>query len=91
MTEREGDKLDRSTSNDHVQYSGSPVYRKVSVKGSEGVSATVVVKAQRGKVWMSIEPPFTWEAIMEPSKVDEVIRMLRQAAEDAKRMVAGTD
>lgn len=91
MTEHEGDELSRSSGDDHVQYSGSPLYRKVSVKGSEGVSATVVVKAQRGKVWLSIEPPFTWEAIMEPSKVDEVIQTLRQAAEDAKRMVNGTD
>jgi len=91
MAEREGDKLDRSTGDDHIQYSVSRVYRKVSVKGSEGVSATLIIKAERGKVRLSIEPPFTWEAIMEPSKVDEVIRTLRQAAEDVKRMVDGTD
>lgn len=95
MNEREGDKVDRSTANDDAQYSDSPVHRKipvhrrVPVRGSEGVSATVVVKAQRGKVWMSIEPPFTDAAIMEPSKVDEVIRTLVQAADDAKKMVGG--
>lgn len=91
MAEREGDELDRSTGDDNVQYFASPVYRRVLVKGSEGISAIVVVKAERGKVWLSIEPPFTWEAIMEPSTVEEVIRTLRQAAEDAKKMVNGTD
>ncbi|MGH4021212.1 MAG: hypothetical protein ACRDT0_18685 [Pseudonocardiaceae bacterium] len=66
------------------------VQRKVTVKGSGGVTATVVVVAQRGKVWMSIQPPFTWEAIMEPGKVDELIRTLGLAGEDAKRMGSGT-
>lgn len=59
----------------------------MSVKGSGGVSATVVVTAQHGQVWVSIVPPFTWEAIMEPVKVDELIRTLGLAREDAKRMV----
>ncbi|MGH4021448.1 MAG: hypothetical protein ACRDT0_19900 [Pseudonocardiaceae bacterium] len=66
------------------------VQRKVSVKGSGGVSATIVVIAQRGKVWLSIQPPFTWEAIMEPAKVVELIRTLGLAAEDAKQMVSRT-
>jgi hypothetical protein len=57
-------------------YIDSEVYRRLSVKGSEGVSATVVVKSIRGYVWVSIMPPFTWEAILEPGKVDELIRML---------------
>ena len=52
------------------------VYHKVSVKGTGGVAATVVVIAQRGQVWVSIQPPFTWEAIMEPGKVDELIHTL---------------
>lgn len=59
------------------------VHRKISVKGSEGVDATVKVTVQQGKVWMSIEPPFTWDAIMEPRKVDELIRTLVQARDDA--------
>ncbi len=58
------------------------------VKGSGGVVATVVVTARRGKVWMSIQPPFTWDAIMEPKMVDELIRTLGLAAEDAKQMVS---
>lgn len=65
------------------------MHRKVSVKGSGGVSATVVVTVQQGKVWVSITPPFTWEAIMEPAKVDELMRLLGLAQEDAKRMVNG--
>ncbi len=34
---------------------------------------------------MSIQPPFTWEAIMEPWKVDELIQTLAQAAEGARK------
>jgi hypothetical protein len=33
---------------------------------------------------MSIQPPFTWEAIMVPTKVDELIGALTQAKEAAK-------
>jgi len=49
----------------------------------------VVVTARRGKVWMLIQPPFTWEAISEPGMVDERIRTLALAAEDAKKMASG--
>lgn len=66
-------------------FSGS-VHRKVTVSGSGGVVATVIVIAQRGQVWVSISPPFTWEAIMDPGKVDEVIHALALAREDAKKM-----
>ncbi|MGH3799417.1 MAG: hypothetical protein ACRDTD_04640 [Pseudonocardiaceae bacterium] len=76
------------TGNAHIPYTGSDVHRRVSVKGSGGVSATVVVIARQGKVWMSIVPPFTWEAIMEPAKVDELMRTLVLAREDAKKMVS---
>jgi hypothetical protein len=61
------------------------VHRKVSVKGSGAVSATVVITVTHGQVWMSIQPPFTWEAIMEPGKVEELIRTLTLAAEGAKK------
>jgi hypothetical protein len=63
------------------------VRRTVSVEGSGGLAATVVVIAQRGRVWVSIQPRFTWEAIMEPGKVDELIRTLALAREDAKKML----
>ena len=66
------------------------VQRKVTVKGSGGVVATVVVTARCGKVRMSIQPPFTWDAIMEPGMVEALIRALVVAAEDAKTMVRGT-
>lgn len=77
------------TGNGLTTYAGSVIHRKLSVKGSGGVSATVVVTVQQGKVWLSIVPPFTWEAIMEPVKVDELIRTLGLAREDAKRIASG--
>jgi hypothetical protein len=67
----------------------SLVHRKVSVKGSAGVSATLVITVKQGQVWMSIQPPFTWEAIMDPSKVEELIRTLMLATEGAKKMAMG--
>lgn len=61
------------------------VPRKVVVEGREGVVATVVVTIYRGKVWMSIMPPFTWEAIMDPGNVDELIHVLGLARDEAMR------
>lgn len=63
----------------------------MSVKSTASVSATVVVTVVRGGVWMSISPPFTWEAIMEPAKVEELMRVLGLAREDAKKMTAARD
>jgi hypothetical protein len=63
------------------------VPRRVSVKGMQRVDVTVV----QGKVWMSISPPFTWEAIMEPGKVDEVMSVLGAARDEAKKMAAARD
>lgn len=60
--------------------------RRVCVNAMAGFSATVVVTVVQGKVWMSISPPLTWEAIMEPGKVDELLRVLGMAREDAKKM-----
>ncbi len=71
-----------------ARYTDSFVRRKVSVKGAGGVAATVVVTAQRGQVWVSIQPLFTWEAIMEHGKVDELMRTLGLAQEDARKMVS---
>lgn len=62
--------------------------RRVRVKGMQGVDVTVVVTVVQGKVWMSISPPFTWEAIMEPGKVDEVMSVLEVARDEAKKMAA---
>lgn len=64
-------------------------HRTVSVKGSGGVSATVIVIVQQGQVSMSLQPPFVWEAIMDPGKVQELIRTLRLAGEDAEKIKRG--
>jgi hypothetical protein len=61
--------------------------RKVSVKGRNGVEVTVVVTEYRGHVWMSIVPPFTWEAIMKPEHVDQLIHVLGLAREESSRRV----
>lgn len=61
---------------------------RVPVKGREEIVAAVVVTVYRGNVWMSIVPPFTWEAIMEPGKVDELIHVLSLAREQVRRSVA---
>lgn len=61
---------------------------RVVVKGREGVVATVVVTVYRGSVWISIVPPFTWEAIRGPGQVGELIRVLGVAREQVRRSVA---
>jgi hypothetical protein len=63
---------------------GAP--RRVRVKGRQGVDATVVVTVVRDTVWLSITPPFTWEAIMAPGKVEEIISMLTLARDEAKKV-----
>jgi hypothetical protein len=68
------------------QVIGAP--RRVRVKGMQGIDATVVVTVVQGNVWLSVSPPFTWEAIMEPGKVDELMHMLELAQEEAKVMAA---
>jgi hypothetical protein len=50
--------------------------QRIHVKGTGGVDATVVVTVMRDSVWLSISPRFTWEAIMHPGKVDEIISVL---------------
>lgn len=62
------------------------VHRRISVRGSGGVAATIVVFARQGAVLMSIVPPFTWEAVMDPDTVDELIDALGLAQEDARKM-----
>lgn len=70
-------------------YTNMGVPRRIRVKGMQGVDATVVVTVvAQGTVWLSISPPFTWKAIMEPGKVDEVLHMLEVARDEAKKMAA---
>lgn len=63
--------------------------RRARVKGMQGVDAIVAVTVVQDKVWLSISPPFTWEAIMEPGEVDEVISMLELARDEAKNVTTG--
>ncbi len=70
----------------HVTCTYGGIPRRVSVRGKDGVSATVVVTTYRGQVWLSVVPAFNGEAIMEPSKVDELIRILELARQDADVM-----
>jgi Na+/proline symporter len=65
--------------------------RRVTVTGMHGVDAIVVVTVVRGKVWMSISPPFTWEAIMTSGKVDEVIHALKLARDEATKTAAANN
>ncbi len=62
--------------------------RRISVKGMEGVPATVVVTVVQDRVWLSISPPFTWEAIMDPAKVDELVHVLKLAQDEARAIGA---
>ncbi len=65
--------------------------RRVSVKGLEGIPATVVVTVVRDKVWLSISPPFTWEAIMDPVKVDELMHVLELATDEVRQVGYSVD
>ncbi len=64
------------------------VHRRVLAKGGGGVTSTIVVVVRQGKVSLSVVPPFTWEAILDPEKVDQLVRILGQAREDAQRMAS---
>lgn len=78
---------DNSTDRDATctnTHTGIP--RRVSVTGKDGISATVVVTTYRGQVWLSVVPSFNGEAIMEPTEVNELIRTLELAQEDADMM-----
>lgn len=78
-----------ATDNQQVTYPDTFIRRKISVKGTGGATATVVVTAQLGQVWVSVQPLFTWDAIMEPEKVDELMRALTLAQDEAKRLESG--
>ncbi len=74
-----------------AQFPRMGVPRRVFVKGMQGVDATVVVTVAQGKVWLSVSPPFTWEAIMEPRKVDELMHVLELARDEAKEMATRSE
>ncbi len=70
----------------HVTCAGMGMPRRVSAQATEGVAATVMVTVVQGKVWMSIMPPFTWQAIMDSGQIDELMHVLRLAQDEARRM-----
>jgi hypothetical protein len=55
---------------------GSDIFRRVPVKGRGGAKATAEVVVRQGKVWVSVVPYFVGYAILEPERVDAVIRVL---------------
>lgn len=70
----------------YVTCAGMGIPRRVPVQAMEGVAATVMVTVAQGKVWMSIMPPFTWQAIMDSGQIDELMHVLRLARDEARRM-----
>lgn len=64
--------------------------RRVSAEGRQGVVATITITTCQGQIWMSIVPPFTWETIMEPGTVDELMHVLGLARDEAKVAVTET-
>lgn len=71
-----------------ASWPNTSVPRRVFVMGMKGVDVTLVVTVVQGTVWVSISPPLTWEAIMEPIKVDELMHVLKLARDEAKRRTA---
>ena len=71
-----------------TMYARTGIPIRISVKTTGGDHAAVVVTVVQGMVWLSIRPLFTWEAIMEPVKVDELIRVLELVREEAQKLAA---
>lgn len=83
MSTNEGDNLDYAPPLARWPVMGTR--HRVRVMGMQGVSALVIVTVVREMVWLSISPPFTWEAIMKPGKVDELISVLTLARDEARK------
>ena len=58
--------------------------KKLVVRGRQGMKVTVVVAVHRGTVWVSIDPSFAFEAILELEHVVSLIDMLGQAVREAQ-------
>jgi hypothetical protein len=59
--------------------------KKLVVRGRQGIKVTVVVTVYRGTVWVSIDPFFAFEAILELEHVVSLIDLLGQAVKEAQR------
>ncbi len=49
-----------------------------------GETSTVIVKVYRRSVWLSVEPFYNSEAILDPEHVDNLINTLGQAGQEAR-------
>jgi len=58
--------------------------KKLAVRGRQGMKVTVIVSVYRGTVWVSIDPPFSFDAILEPEHVASLIDLLTQAVKEAQ-------
>jgi hypothetical protein len=59
--------------------------RRIAVKGMQGTDVNIIVTVVQGTVWLSISPPYVWEAILQPSNVDNVIHALELARDEATK------
>ncbi|MGH3783729.1 MAG: hypothetical protein ACRDRO_24690 [Pseudonocardiaceae bacterium] len=80
-----------NTKNGRTMWPKMGMPRRVRVKGMQGVDVAVVVTVVQDTVWLSISPPFTWEAIMESGKVDDVISVLELARDEARKVATARD
>jgi hypothetical protein len=62
----------------HVD-TGIQVYPGECLSKRPGEDATIIIRVIQSRVWLSILPPCTWEAIMTVEMVEEVIRILAEA------------
>jgi DNA-binding protein YbaB len=58
--------------------------KKLVVRGRQGMKMSVIVAVHRGTVWVSIDPLFAFDAILEPEHVASLIDMLTQAVKEAQ-------
>lgn len=58
--------------------------RTMTVTARGGEPVTVVVTVYRKSVWLSVEPLFNGEAILEPANADSLVHTLTQAVQEAR-------
>ena len=63
---------------------GTRLRQMMTVRARCGEAATVIVKMYRQTVWLSVEPFYNSEAILDPIHVDSLVDTLTQAAPKAR-------
>ncbi|MGH3796478.1 MAG: hypothetical protein ACRDSP_16495 [Pseudonocardiaceae bacterium] len=58
--------------------------RALTVKSRHGMNVIIVTMVYRGMVLITIDPPFTTDAILDPAHVDNLIATLTLANEEAR-------